>query len=150
MLTVITGPPCSGKTTYARQHAVPGDVVIDFDDLAQALGSTSTHDHDPLLREITAGAWAAAVNRAVRNHHRLRVWVIDSNPLPARRKEYDQAGARYVELAAEPAELHRRAEQDGRSRRWHAVIDQWLAGGPGREQRARTGRDPQHKAGTRW
>lgn len=28
---VIWGPPDSGKTTYAQQHAQPGDLVWDFD-----------------------------------------------------------------------------------------------------------------------
>lgn len=30
-LTIICGPPASGKTTYARERAGPGDVVIDLD-----------------------------------------------------------------------------------------------------------------------
>ena len=28
---VLWGPPDSGKTTYTRQHAKPGDLVWDFD-----------------------------------------------------------------------------------------------------------------------
>lgn len=35
MLTVITGAPCSGKSTYLGQHARPDDIVIDFDAIAQ-------------------------------------------------------------------------------------------------------------------
>jgi predicted kinase len=31
MLTVVTGPPCAGKTTYVRNNAKPGDIIIDFD-----------------------------------------------------------------------------------------------------------------------
>lgn len=30
-LTIVCGAPCSGKTTYCRQHAAPTDVVVDLD-----------------------------------------------------------------------------------------------------------------------
>lgn len=42
MLTVITGPPCGGKTQYARKHALPGEVIVDFDAIAVELGSAAT------------------------------------------------------------------------------------------------------------
>jgi hypothetical protein len=36
-LTIICGPPCSGKTTYARSHRVAGDIVIDLDAICMKL-----------------------------------------------------------------------------------------------------------------
>jgi len=36
-ITILCGPPCSGKTTYAREHAVAGDVVLDYDELMAEL-----------------------------------------------------------------------------------------------------------------
>lgn len=30
---LIAGPPCSGKTTYVQDHAQPGDIVLDQDEL---------------------------------------------------------------------------------------------------------------------
>lgn len=126
VITVITGPPCSGKTRHARQHATPGDLVIDFDAIAQALGSTSAHDHPPWLREITAAAWAAAVRRAT-DYPRHRTWIIDSRPTPARQQDYARAGAKIVALTADAAELHRRADADGRPAAAHAAIDEFLA-----------------------
>lgn len=138
-LTVITGPPCAGKTTYARQHALPGDITVDFDAIAQALGSPVSHGHDSHLAEVAAAAWSAAIREALRRLGRHRTWIIDSKPSPWRCGEYDRAGARYVRLTAAAAELHRRADAAGRPAAWHARIDQFLAG-----------HDPQPRTVTRW
>lgn len=127
MLTVITGPPCSGKTTYAREHAKPGDLVIDFDQLAQALGSPDTHDHPSATVYVTRAAWQTAVRAAIGCHHRgARVWLIDTEPSAHRRHQYSKAGAKVVTLTAPAAELHRRATEAGRPPAWHVSIDKWL------------------------
>lgn len=124
-LTVITGPPCAGKTRYAREHAAPGDLVIDFDALAAALGSQAGHGHGAWLARVTAAAWSAAVTRAVREHAGHRAWVIDASPSPARLAAYRRAGARMAALGAEEGELHRRAREAGRPEQAHRAIDEW-------------------------
>ena len=44
---LVYGAPGSGKTTFVRKHAKPCDVIIDFDDIRQALGY-SRYGQDPL------------------------------------------------------------------------------------------------------
>ena len=128
MLTVITGPPCSGKTTYARQHALPGHVIVDFDAIAQALGSPVTHGHDRHLWKVATEARAAAVRAAIAQHRQgATAWVIDSQPDEAARQSYQRAGARIVDLTASREELHRRASEN-RPPSWHALIDTFLDG----------------------
>lgn len=127
MITVITGPPCSGKTTYARQHAKPGDIIIDFDLIAQALGSPDPHDHDPRLREITAAAWSAAVDRLTTGYPAMRAWVIDSRPTRMRQFAYQRARAKIISLTAPAEELHQRATADGRNDDAHRRITEWTA-----------------------
>ncbi len=78
MLTVVTGPPAAGKTTYVRQHANPGDVVIDFDALAVALGSPDTHDHPAHITRVAQAAWHAALRTALSTA--AHVWLIHANP----------------------------------------------------------------------
>ncbi len=36
-LTIVTGPPCAGKSTWVRDAAGPLDVVIDLDDIASRI-----------------------------------------------------------------------------------------------------------------
>jgi hypothetical protein len=38
-ITLIVGPPGAGKSTYAQTHANPGDLIIDYDRIAEALGA---------------------------------------------------------------------------------------------------------------
>lgn len=141
MITVITGPPCSGKSTYARKNRYPGDLTIDFDKLCQALGAEVSHEQDHWLREVTAAAWAAAVSRAL-SEPGHRAWIIDARPTRERQVGYKAAGARVISLTAPPGELHRRAAADGRPPGDHARIDAFLA--------ADAAKDPAPRARTRW
>ena len=109
MLTVVTGPACSGKSSYVREHAEPGDVVIDFDVLAQALGSPVAHDHPRPVVLVAVAAWHAALAPAVRAHRGgVRVWIVDTDPPKARRQAYYADGARFVRMAVPAGELERR------------------------------------------
>lgn len=128
MITVITGPPCSGKTSYVREHAGSGDIVVDFDAIARAFGSSDGHGHDPELSHVTVAAWLAAVDALTAARHDKRAWIIDSVPSPRRAERYRQVGATVVALLASREELHRRAEADGRPLSCHRLIDA-MAGG---------------------
>ena len=126
MITVVTGPPCSGKSTYVRQHAKPGDIVIDFDPMAQAFGSLGSHDHSAATRHVTIQARRAAIAAALTVHEQTRVWIVDCNISPDRMKAYRQHGAAIVCLSVSLGELHRRAARE-RPGLWHRLIDQWKA-----------------------
>jgi hypothetical protein len=156
MLTIITGPPCAGKSTYLQQHARPGDIIIDFDRLAQALGSPVTHGHGEHIWKVTIEARDTAITTAVRCHARgARAWIVDSKPPSSRRSWYESQGARFADLTAPAAELHRRATQAGRPACVHDLIDQWLAGQPLPQGRPAWAPRPPHRSPspaprTRW
>lgn len=124
MVTVIVGPPCSGKTSYMRQHAKRGDIVIDFDLMAKALGSPVTHGHTPPIQHVTTMARRAAIQAALTVGQKTDVWIVDCNPTQDRLHSYRQAGAHIVTLTADKDELHRRAGQE-RPRLWHRLINDW-------------------------
>lgn len=90
MRVLVAGPPCAGKTTYVREHADDGDLVLDQD----AIGP----------RAMQRGI--AALGRETRD-----VWIIRCAPGPEQRARLAHAlGADRVELLLpDPHELERRA-----------------------------------------
>jgi hypothetical protein len=124
-ITLVVGPPAAGKSTHVDQHRAPGDTTIDFDRIAESLGSDTSHGHD-------AGTVAAA--QAARNGvlTRLRrgdlpgvahVWLVSSNP------KAEQMFPHHDVVVVDPGrdEVHRRAVHAGRPALWSTLIDQWYA-----------------------
>jgi hypothetical protein len=129
-VTVVTGPPCAGKSSHIRARAAAGDVVIDLDGIAVALGSPDTHDHPPAVLAVARAARNAAIGEALRLAARAAgdgaaVWIVDAAPSPHRRRQYATAEVTYVQLTADRTELHQRATDAGRGPGTHRRIDAW-------------------------
>lgn len=62
-VTLVTGPPCAGKTTWVAAHAPTGALIVDWDQLAIEAGSLVAHDHAPHHRA------AATTRRAELEQH---------------------------------------------------------------------------------
>lgn len=127
MITVVAGPPCAGKSTYIRQRAVHGDVVIDMDRLASALGAVNVErqDHPASVRYVAKAARAAAIRAAIQAAAStgLRVWIIDTW---ATQQQWARFDAKVVTI--DPGInvcLARAAEQ--RPERIRSIIVDWYA-----------------------
>lgn len=113
MLTVITGPPCSGKSTYITERAQLGDIIIDMDRLALALTTEDTphHEYGDHIRDVAMRARRSAVTAAIeKHHHGHTVWIIDTDPSKERRHEYRKHGGNIVDLDPGLATCLARAE----------------------------------------
>lgn len=83
MLYVVTGPPASGKSTWVRAHAKPGDIVVDYDLMAGALSGphqADPYDHPEPLRSVTFKARTAAIREALRHVATVDIYIIHSMP----------------------------------------------------------------------
>jgi hypothetical protein len=86
-LTIVCGPPASGKTTYVQQHASPHDVVIDLDAILSSLRPEYQHwsgiqDGQLLSRAVRIrNSRLADLSRATSG----RAWFIVSAPSKAER-----------------------------------------------------------------
>ena len=131
MLHVITGPPCAGKSTYVREHAASGDVRVDFDSLATALGSDQPHDAPDEVRSAAFAARSAVVAPALSGDAKTDYWVIHTNPTDEQAASYERAGADFVSLDPGMDECLRRAADDDRPARTADAIRAWYAGQKG-------------------
>lgn len=125
-LYVVTGPPAAGKSTWVKERAKPGDVVIDLDVIAQALGSPETHDHPPAVLRCAQRARASAIDQALTHAADTDVYVIHMLPKPETLARYRDHGAKVITLDPGRDEVLRRiAEQ--RSPAMRAVASRWYA-----------------------
>ena len=77
-LHVVVGPPCAGKSTYVWSGRASGDLAIDFDRLASALGAPVSHDAEGDVREAAFAARAAAIRVAMTAES--DAWIIHTSP----------------------------------------------------------------------
>lgn len=83
-VTLVVGPPCAGKTTYVQQHALPDDIVIDWDMLAVEAGSPVAHDHAEQHR-LAANAARKQLEQQIVDTDDVRAWIIRTLPSPTDR-----------------------------------------------------------------
>jgi 5-methylcytosine-specific restriction protein A len=126
-VVLVCGPPASGKSTWVKRQAKPGDQVIDFDQLCRSLGSKARHDHPRAVRQM-----AKAIRRSMENEaaqYPGRTWVIRSLPKASDRAAVaERLGARVVMLATPAERALDQARNDNRPE-WtaSAIRDWWQA-----------------------
>ena len=113
MIHIVTGHICSGKTTFVREHARRGDVIIDLDLLAHA---ARWHAIDASVRLHSPGAFD--------------VWIVHAYPEPRDYVTYRRMAATWHEIEAEPGTLRDRAARE-RPGRFLRVLEARLATGVG-------------------
>jgi predicted kinase len=123
VITVVSGPPCAGKSTYITENRQSGDVVVDLDPLLSAFGA-SERSFEGSFNKVALAARAAAIDTILAGVD-CDAWIIDTNLLPDSLAKYMDAGAEFVALDPGMDEcLTRAAERP----EWTAdVIRDWYA-----------------------
>lgn len=100
MLYLVTGPPAAGKTTWVRQHAQKGDIIIDYDAIAAVLTPLQPDDRQlpAHVAAVTKAARRAAIDMAVEYADRTDVYVIHAIPSTRMVAFYERRGARIVTI----------------------------------------------------
>lgn len=102
MIQIVTGPPCGGKSTYIKERAKPGDIIVDMDRIALALTTEGTEPfrYSEKIRQVAFKARAAAVSEALivaQGERYQNVYIIHTDPSPDQRAYYRAMGGRIVE-----------------------------------------------------
>lgn len=126
VLTIVTGPPAGGKSTWVLEHAQPGDIVVDFDRLAVALTGEGgvAHDHPAPVMAVARATRTAAIEAAIKQANCTDVYIIHSSPGQRRMAEYQALGAKVVTIDPGKDVVRERCKTE-RPRRMFAAIDQW-------------------------
>lgn len=123
-IIVVTGPPAGGKSTYVRESAAPGEIVVDFDLLAVTFGSSSAYDAGKDVKAVTFAARKAAVDVILRGVD-TKAWIIHTQPTDAQLADYEKVGADVVTIDPGMDVALEQAAADDRPAWTEGKIVQW-------------------------
>lgn len=127
MVFLIYGPPGSGKTTYAGGRMVDGDIVIDFDKIAEAITGKESHNIEWSLFDRVSDIFKYLVATIEKYPEVRNTFVIRCAPTREDREEFRLIGAKFVFMDTPKAECIRRAVQrSGNYGRWAKAINKWF------------------------
>ena len=132
MIHIISGPPCAGKSTYVKENAKDGDLRIDYDLIAQALGAMNSHAAEGTIKKAAFDAREGAIQTALKNPE-AESWIIHTTPSEEHIKLYEEAGADFIALDPGYDVCMERARQDERPQQTIDGIDKWYSGQKGRK-----------------
>lgn len=87
VITLVCGPPGSGKTTYVNEHRAPGDIIWDFDLIMQAITGAEIH-HTPALAVPYAVAMRDAFLQEAKKPRSHQIWIVQACPTIAERRQF--------------------------------------------------------------
>lgn len=131
-LHVVTGPPCSGKSTYIAEHASPDATVIDLDAMAEALGYPGSHvdwgEETPHPARVAAMiARASLVKAALTGKIVGEVWLTDAVVSAVAQARYAAVDSDLVSLDPGLDVCRERAARDHRSPATLNQIERWYS-----------------------
>lgn len=129
-VVVVCGPPASGKTTYVRERAHVGELVVDVDRIYEALSGQPYYDKPSSLLPFVLAARDAVLARLERPSPVGRAWLITGGADARERERLERRfKAHVIVLETSVEECLRRIRQDPRrslrAREWEPLIRDW-------------------------
>lgn len=129
-VTIVCGPPGSGKTTYVRERMRWGDLVVDLDAIFVAISGLGWYEKPECLLPFAAEARDALLARLGQPSEVRHAWVIMSGARRADRQRLrSQLHGTVVVLEVPGTECMRRIALDERRATmaplWKDLVDRW-------------------------
>ncbi|MEX0755687.1 MAG: AAA family ATPase [Actinomycetota bacterium] len=123
-LTLIAGPPCSGKTTLAREQA--GDTpVIDFDDVYQQISGLERYERgSAMVDERASSAFRQAIDDLILED--CNGWIVQSAPRRWQPQTLRRAGVAHTIVLMVPPEVCLERVRLERPPRWERWVFDWF------------------------
>lgn len=127
---IVYGAPMSGKSTYVRQNAEDGDLIVDLDSIFQCITPAPRYYHTEQVKRIAFGIRDYLYDQIrIRNGTWDTAWIIGGLPRKMERERLAaRLGASIVLVECSKEECHRRLYNcdDGRGLEWGEYIDAWF------------------------
>lgn len=120
-VVLVCGPPCSGKTTYVREHASEEDRIVDFDDIREALAG----DRYEASRAVDIRA-AEMWSEQLEQRHDGVTWVVWAAPTKKQRASIRQRFDAEVRVLSTDRETCLERAREERPPQYLAAIEQWF------------------------
>lgn len=118
-MILVAGPPCGGKTTYVREHAAHGELILDFDDIVEHFSGGTRYTREPNVIEAARIEWSRRLPSAD--------WAIWTAPRRRQRGKFQgQYGATIIIVLASLDECLKRADQF-RPPGWRDSVYEWFS-----------------------
>ena len=129
-VTLVTGPPASGKPTYVRERARWGDLIAAVDSLFVAVSGLKVYEKPQNRLPFVCEARDALIRRLGRESGVRHAWIITSEPDILKLERMKGAlGAELVVLEVSPNECIRRISLDERRsdkvELWAELVRDW-------------------------
>lgn len=131
-LIIVHGPPCSGKSTYVREHMGERDICFDYDKIANALTGRSLHT---LADKNHARPFVLAARMAMLEAYKHRpggindFYVITSSQSPVFWAAMDEFAYQKIEMGTDLETcLGWLAQDESRPEKeaWETIIKNWF------------------------
>lgn len=130
-VTLVCGPPASGKSSFVRQRMRPGDLILDVDALFEALSGQPVFEKPAAILPFVLAARDAALDRLASQPRGVaHAWVIACAPHPRERERLaERFNAHVLVMETSAEECLRRIQADplraSTAQRWAPLVRDW-------------------------